>query len=559
MSLGRVTTKASPMVRAGDGPGVIVNRDLQNPILWSPDNSITSTDNNSFSILDPLVGLPVTGDIDIYGLAGNNAVSIIFDFIPGALNWNPSPVQIAEQIALIKLQIQLNGFNAVTPTGDTTGIADTAAIIAAMASSPMGTVILADGSYYVLSNQLQFGVGTNGTKPRPVSLIHLGDKSACRIFQVGGAGYTIWCHNDTNTYAQNSWATFAGITVDLTMAQAGAVGWDIGDIGQIFLNDCDCHTDSDATKIPWNFANRYFFTEQLHGSIHVSGNPGQAVVFDCIPALAVGSQATGSFERPSLDIYVNTQLTTDDVTWQNGAFMAGGGHVSIQGNHNGGAIGAPGSVLTITGQTPGTAASASFSNVQKIGSFNVNVENTAGGAIAPITITFAANINNFLVECNGNINFDQSHGFQSAVGRIANAQFSFLGNVTGDDTLLAQVGAGGRWSVITTGFPAGITGQIRFMQYDITGLCFILFELAVANGTVLTQGEVIVAAGTLPPKLTPNNNQSAAFILNDPSTVPALSPLVLTVTSAGGITCNNARTLGAAGNISGAHTYPNSI
>jgi hypothetical protein len=103
LAITAVGPNPSRVVTGGDGPGVLVNRDINNQALIGKDISITGQNINSYSILDPLVGIPVSGDKDIYGCCLPGVQSLNLDWITGidAQNWQPSPGQAAEQISAL--------------------------------------------------------------------------------------------------------------------------------------------------------------------------------------------------------------------------------------------------------------------------------------------------------------------------------------------------------------------------------------------------------------------------------------------------------------------------
>jgi hypothetical protein len=92
------TAVAVAIVRAGDGPSLIINRDLTNQILIGDSSSVGTSGYVGESIIDPLGTMTVTGLVDIWAVAaaGNPRV----DVQQNALAWTASPAQIAAQITL---------------------------------------------------------------------------------------------------------------------------------------------------------------------------------------------------------------------------------------------------------------------------------------------------------------------------------------------------------------------------------------------------------------------------------------------------------------------------
>ena len=87
------------VITAGDPPGVLVNRDIANTVIIGPDVSIAGNNPTSASILDPLIGIPFDGTTDLYAATIASGKTAVTDYIENALNWNPSPLMVAEQIS----------------------------------------------------------------------------------------------------------------------------------------------------------------------------------------------------------------------------------------------------------------------------------------------------------------------------------------------------------------------------------------------------------------------------------------------------------------------------
>jgi len=112
-----ITTKPVPVITAGDGPGVLVNRDPVNQVFVGPDTGIFGGNINSVSVLDPLVGIPFPGDTDLYAVAPPGVASVMaVDYIVGAQNWSPSPQQVAAalQTGIFTVGISLQPTSALT-------------------------------------------------------------------------------------------------------------------------------------------------------------------------------------------------------------------------------------------------------------------------------------------------------------------------------------------------------------------------------------------------------------------------------------------------------------
>lgn len=100
------TGNNTPVVRAGDGPTLLVNRDLVNHIIIGPDSGIgsgTASNLNSYSIVDPLGSVAVDGKSDVYAGVLEAGLEAELDTLQGATYWAPSPAQVAAQINALGL------------------------------------------------------------------------------------------------------------------------------------------------------------------------------------------------------------------------------------------------------------------------------------------------------------------------------------------------------------------------------------------------------------------------------------------------------------------------
>jgi hypothetical protein len=89
------------VITAGDGPGVLVNRDTVNPVFTSVVQGFDWQDVTA-SVHDALIGLPYDGDSDLYATV-QPGQSVVMDYMRNAKNWGPSPGQAAAQINALGL------------------------------------------------------------------------------------------------------------------------------------------------------------------------------------------------------------------------------------------------------------------------------------------------------------------------------------------------------------------------------------------------------------------------------------------------------------------------
>ncbi len=150
----QVTYEATRVVTAGDGPCVIVNRDLANSCYWSDSNTISPDNPATYSILDPLGAIPVSGNSDIYLCTPNSGTTVTVDVIRKGLNWAPSPVLQAEQIVANGVPLVRNS-NVVLNAANVT-------------IAPNTTIIFQESSLSQMTLQLALNLAyesANGTIP----------------------------------------------------------------------------------------------------------------------------------------------------------------------------------------------------------------------------------------------------------------------------------------------------------------------------------------------------------------------------------------------------------
>lgn len=100
---------AQLLVNAGDGPTMIINRDETLQLYVGDDNSVASKNGTGdIDIIDPLSYIVYDGIDTKYGICATPGQSIQVDCVKGATNWQPSPQQAAQQIALLGLATATN-------------------------------------------------------------------------------------------------------------------------------------------------------------------------------------------------------------------------------------------------------------------------------------------------------------------------------------------------------------------------------------------------------------------------------------------------------------------
>lgn len=301
----------------------------------------------------------------------------------------------------------------IWPSGDPTGVKDTANIIAAIAQVPAsgGTVTLVPTAQWYI-NCGQITINRSG--------VYI-NAQGCFINAIG-AGDMIRMY-DSSAYTTRS-VHGGGIlgmpTIDGSKTAGPSSPFHGGDILQLACYVKVQRFEESGSKGVW-FDNQYFWTEQLYGRVYSKSVAGPHVVFD--NSANASGQATGSFDRMKLDCYLENNGLGDGVVFQNGAILADG-DLGIYGNFSSSSV-AQYAVLRLTGANGGVS-----SNITNSG-LNIGVELGDTTNIVPQSIAFGAG-GNVIFSCSGHIDFSASHTFASSnsVG-----QFWFLGPVNGDTNL----------------------------------------------------------------------------------------------------------------------------
>lgn len=105
MSVTYVNERPLPLIRSGDGPGTLFNRDTTRPVYIGSNSSILEGNFNSASILDPRASMHLEGGMEVWvcapvGTTPDNAVAV--DYISsGRSEHFVSPDVLAPQLQTI--------------------------------------------------------------------------------------------------------------------------------------------------------------------------------------------------------------------------------------------------------------------------------------------------------------------------------------------------------------------------------------------------------------------------------------------------------------------------
>lgn len=314
------------------------------------------------------------------------------------------------------------GVTWITPTGDTTGNKDAAAINAALSSNNFAW--LSAGTFYVNSvitimhKQAVWGVGAE-----------------TRVMCVGAAGF--FMHDrvagDGSDRAANSSGSIRDLIIDGTNASTAAIGLDIGDgwgyrLDHVFVEN---FAAPDAVGICLNNQN-YFTEKMLATSIHVRNCSTHV--------LMVQGSGDPSFEYCDLAFYFAIQPGQDGFVVGNGAYMAGGS-LMIRGNtYSQSAAAAQGYVMRIGTDTSGSGDGSTIDSCHLDVAIEQNNFQT-GFKYVPGTVFFTGS-SNAMQNDYGMLAFRDTPW---TLSNLASGQLTFRGICYGDSNLTSKVQPPAAW------------------------------------------------------------------------------------------------------------------
>jgi hypothetical protein len=317
----------------------------------------------------------------------------------------------------------------VPPSGDTSGVADTANLTAAYALyGSSASVDLCAGVYYLKSVSLDNSQSLRGTGSNTV---------------INGvtAGPTLSWHGSKSGAA---WGTntsdFSGEMSHFELVGPGssvhnAIGLDVGDGIDFDLRHVSIHNYCGIGGIGLHINNSYnaFFTERSHFSAWIQ-NCATCVVHD------VTSSAQWSQEFNIFDFVIQMRCTDDGApTNQNGVLMQGGawlrnGEMRLRGNcstsatQSGSTGGNGASVLSLQGGS----ASNYYSHISNSW-LGVQIESDNSRTYGPTTVNMGTN--NFISQSAGILSFNGNFG--PAIGS-GGGNFQIGAPIFGDSTLVSN-------------------------------------------------------------------------------------------------------------------------
>jgi hypothetical protein len=252
-----------------------------------------------------------------------------------------------------------------------------------------------------------------------------------------GAGDMIRQFDSSNLVTRQIWG--GGIqgmpTFDGSATSGIACAYHAGDItqlacfGQSQNFGAGAYAPGNSSKGLW-LDNQWWWTEQLYGR-WVSQSCATNVQFDN-STLATNPNATGSFDRLDLDVFINQNGVGDGVVWNNGALTINY-YLGMKGNFKP-STGTVYTALRVMGQNPGGASFLGAGNADGGKGLFVGLECDGSSGTLPTTMNFSASPFTF-VNSSGGIYFSNF-----APSNNSGGHFQFLGPIQGDPTLTGMQG-----------------------------------------------------------------------------------------------------------------------
>jgi hypothetical protein len=317
----------------------------------------------------------------------------------------------------------------VSPSGDVSGVTDAAAINAAVAKLP------ATGGIVNLNPTAQWNI-LCGQVVINRSGVYINAPGV--YIKAVGAGDVFRMFDSTNLLTRLIWGGgILGMPVIDGSATTGiSCAFHGGDITQLAVF-CQAINFTAGVYAPGNSSkgvwidNQWWWTEQAYGRV-VARSCATWAQFDN-STLATNPNATGSFDRLSMDIFGDSQGVGDGVCWNNGALTINY-YLGIWGNFKWAANATVYTALRVIGQNAAGASFLGAGGADGGKGLFIGLEVDGTATTQPMTITFSGSPFTF-VNSSGNMYFA---GF--AQSNNSGGHFQCLGPVQGDPTLTGMQG-----------------------------------------------------------------------------------------------------------------------
>jgi hypothetical protein len=172
-------TDRAQMVVAGIGSGapirpvLMANDDELNPVFVDSTPSVSTVANGAMAVIPPLGTLGMDGKTTLWAACAPGKTAELF-VIPGGTQWGASPAQVAEQIAITGISVNVTGGNVLPPSGDQSGTTDTSKINGQLAIPGIGQLNLQPGGTYYIKSPILIPppglIGLNGGNMRQMAI-----------------------------------------------------------------------------------------------------------------------------------------------------------------------------------------------------------------------------------------------------------------------------------------------------------------------------------------------------------------------------------------------------
>ena len=285
-----------------------------------------------------------------------------------------------------------------------------------------GTMHIPPGNYKTSST---VGGNVNG-----MPVVIWGDPGA--TIEYYGSGDCIRMYDASNYATRNEQITtgiYGFLVIDGTHSSASvaSTGVHAGDIFQLGMF-CTVRSFVNYTgSIGVHFDNNYYWAEQLNARIFAA-SCGTHVMFD--NSANTSGDATGSYDRMTVDVFIDQNGAGDGVTCANGAQMFDG-RLGIYGNADTSTT--QYAILRITGSSAGNYSVINNSMLY------MGVECDDATDTPPYTIYFGSGYNT-IGNCSGVLDFSGANAFTAS--NNASNMANFVGPVAGDSALVSALPQG---------------------------------------------------------------------------------------------------------------------
>jgi len=446
-----------------------INLDLANPVYISQGKNPGPSDDQ----IPPLGSVVLDTDVPWF-VSTAAPVTCKLQVMLGARGWSPSPAQIAAQIALVGINVNIPGLiTAIVPSGDISGAQDTANIKTAIkALTAGGLVSLSPGIFNINCSDpvlTNLGVG---------QWIECAGDHSTIINALGSGDLFAWA-NPASSFSDGrdeGGGLIGGATIDGSGLTGAGIAVHAGDIGGLRFDFRAQHFNQTGGSWGLLLDNRKFWTERADIKVRAKDcgfapGDGGHVGFNVSGA----TTSTGSFARAKGRIEI-----TQDSNQRDGVVLMNGAHIydhdlEVVGNFTATGGSTTSTPLRITGVVPalhpGAGTHSAFSN----GRLEIGVECSAG-ANPPTTIIQTSSSNS--VDSYGNANWNQNF----ASSGLSGPGWKYDGQVQGDVAL-------GTRRYYGTSAPQALTGNGQTIQSITPSAKIVLTATGSWSGLILAPGD----------------------------------------------------------------------